>query len=133
MTTMPFDPSREIAADLDTPVSAFLKLRELDPVFLLESVAGGERVGRYSFIGVGRRHEVTLEHDALTVDGIAHDVAGDPLAALEQWLAGLELSAPNLRRAPAGLVGYVGYEAAAWFERLPPPASAPPMPLPTAA
>ena len=55
-----FDPAREIAADLDTPVSAFLKLRALDPVFLLESVSGGERVGRYSFIGIGRRHELTL-------------------------------------------------------------------------
>ena len=132
MTTMPFDPGREIAADLDTPVSAFLKLRELDPVFLLESVAGGERVGRYSFIGVGRRHEVRLERDALTVDASTHGVAGDPLSALEQWLAGLRLSAPDLRRAPAGLVGYVGYEAASWFERLP-PAGAPPLRLPTAA
>ena len=80
MTTTPFDPAREIAADLDTPVSAFLKLRELDPVFLLESVAGGERVGRYSFIGVGRRHEVTLERDTLTVDGSSNGVDGDPLA-----------------------------------------------------
>ncbi len=131
MTTLPFDPGREIAADLDTPVSAFLKLRELDPVFLLESVAGGERVGRYSFIGVGRRHEVTLERGALTVDGATGNVDGDPLAALEHWLAGLDLSAPDLRRAPAGLVGYVGYEAASWFERLP-PAGPPPLPLPTA-
>ncbi|HJU86266.1 MAG TPA: anthranilate synthase component I family protein [Gemmatimonadota bacterium] len=132
MTTTPFDPAREIAGDLDTPVSAFLKLRELDPVFLLESVAGGERVGRYSFIGVGRRHEVTLEQGALTVDGSSRRVDGDPLAALEQWLAGMRLSAPDLRRAPAGLVGYVGYEAAAWFERLPQPGAAP-LPLPTAA
>ena len=128
----PFDPGREIAADLDTPVSAFLKLRELDPVFLLESVAGGERVGRYSFIGIGRRHEVTLEADALTVDGSARGITGDPLVALEQWLTGLQLSAPELRRAPAGLVGYVGYDAAAWFERLP-AAGSPPLPLPTAA
>ena len=132
MTMTPFDPGREIAADLDTPVSAFLKLRELDPVFLLESVAGGERVGRYSFIGIGRRHEVTLEREALTVDGTSIDVHGDPLAALERWLTGLRLSAPALRRAPAGLVGYVGYEAGSWFERLP-SAGSPPLPLPTAA
>jgi anthranilate synthase component 1 len=132
MTTMPFDPGHEIAADLDTPVSAFLKLRELDPVFLLESVAGGERVGRYSFIGVGRRHEVSLERDALSIDGQSRPVAGDPLVALSEWLAGSGLSAPELRRAPAGLVGYVGYEAAGWFERLPPPGT-PPLPLPTAA
>ena len=132
MTMTPFDPGREIAADLDTPVSAFLKLRELDPVFLLESVAGGERVGRSSFIGIGRRHEVTLERDSLTVDGSSRGVDGDPLAALERWLTDLRLSTPDLRRAPAGLVGYVGYEAASWFERLP-SAGSPPLPLPTAA
>jgi len=132
MTTMPFDPGREIAADLDTPVSAFLKLGELDPVFLLESVTGGERVGRYSFIGVGRRHDVSLEREALTVDGVARETGGEPLAALEAWLAGSGLSAPALPRAPAGLVGYVGYEAAGWFERLP-PSGEPPLPLPTAA
>lgn len=129
---MPFDPGREIAADLDTPVSAFLKLRELDPVFLLESVAGGERVGRFSFIGIGRRHEVTLERDALSVDGESRAIDGDPLSALRRWLQGSGLSRPGLRRAPAGLVGYVGYEAAGWFERLPPPGE-PAFPLPTAA
>ena len=116
---MPFDPGREIAADLDTPVSAFLKLRELDPVFLLESVAGGERVGRFSFIGIGRQHEVSLERDALSIDGESHAIEGDPLAALRTWLEGSGLSKPRLPRAPAGLVGYVGYEAAGWFERLP--------------
>ena len=127
-----FDPAREIAADLDTPVSAFLKLRALDPVFLLESVSGGERVGRYSFIGIGRRHELTLERDALTVDGVARATDGDPLGALEAWLAGSALAAPDLPRAPAGLVGYVGYEAAGWFERLP-PAGQSPLRIPTAA
>ena len=132
MTTMPFDPGREIAADLDTPVSAFLKLRDLDPVFLLESVTGGERVGRYSFIGVGRRHDVSLELDELAVDGVVHPTRGEPLAALEAWLAGSGLRAPELRRAPAGLVGYVGYEAAGWFERLPPSGERT-LPLPTAA
>ncbi|CAN5899140.1 anthranilate synthase component I [soil metagenome] len=132
MTTRPFDPGRELAADLYTPVSAFLKLRELDPVFLLESAAGGERFGRYSFIGVGRRHEIALERDGMTVDGTRHAVAGDPLATLEDWLAGSGLSAPALRRAPAGLVGYVGYEASGWFERLPLAGGAP-LALPTAA
>jgi anthranilate synthase component 1 len=132
MTTRPFDPVREIAADLYTPVSAFLKLSDLDPVFLLESVTGGERMGRYSFIGVGRRHEVTLERSALSVDGETRPIEGDPLAALEEWLAGSGLASPPLRRAPAGLVGYVGYEASSWFERLPSPGGPPPA-LPTAA
>jgi anthranilate synthase component 1 len=43
----------DIAADLDTPVSAYLKLRNLKPRFLLESVEGGERLARYSFLGFG--------------------------------------------------------------------------------
>ena len=45
----PFD----IAADLDTPVSAYLKLKQFEPRFLLESVEGGERLARYSFLGFG--------------------------------------------------------------------------------
>jgi anthranilate synthase component 1 len=51
----PFD----IPADLDTPVSAYIKLRSFDPCFLLESVEGGERLARYSFIGLGRSVELT--------------------------------------------------------------------------
>jgi anthranilate synthase component I len=46
-------PPFDIAADLDTPVSAFIKLKAFGPSFLLESVEGGERLGRYSFIGFG--------------------------------------------------------------------------------
>ena len=51
--TAPFD----IVADLDTPVSAFLKLHDLQPRFLLESVESGERLARYSFLGFGNAHK----------------------------------------------------------------------------
>ena len=61
----PFD----IAADLDTPVSAYLKLRELKPRFLLESVEGGERLARYSFLGFGEALEIRMDSDGLYVDG----------------------------------------------------------------
>ena len=61
----PFD----IAADLDTPVSAYLKLRELKPRFLLESVEGGERLARYSFLGFGDALEVRMDGEALTIAG----------------------------------------------------------------
>ena len=61
----PFD----IAADLDTPVSAYLKLRELKPRFLLESVEGGERLARYSFLGFGDALEVRMDSEALTIAG----------------------------------------------------------------
>ena len=61
----PFD----IAADLDTPVSAYLKLGSLRPRFLLESVEGGERLARYSFLGFGDALEVRMDANALTVNG----------------------------------------------------------------
>ena len=64
-------PPFDIAADLDTPVSAYLKLKPFRPRFLLESVEGGERLARYSFIGFGDCLEVRLDERGLTVDG--HD------------------------------------------------------------
>ncbi|MGC2032562.1 MAG: hypothetical protein WA642_21270, partial [Steroidobacteraceae bacterium] len=54
-------PPFDIAADLDTPVSAYLKLKPFRPRFLLESVEGGERLARYSFIGFGDCLEVRLD------------------------------------------------------------------------
>ncbi|MGH8134397.1 MAG: anthranilate synthase component I, partial [Steroidobacteraceae bacterium] len=59
----PFD----ITGDLDTPVSAFMKLAAFAPRFLLESVEGGERLGRYSFIGFGDGLEVRLDGAGLAV------------------------------------------------------------------
>lgn len=132
MIVVPFDRGREIAADLDTPVSAFLKLRPLDPVFLLESVAGGETLGRFSFIGIGSRNVLGLERDYMEIDGATVSVTGDPLDALRQWMGEIHLPTATLPRGPVGLVGYVGYEAAAWFEKLPVPVDGP-MAMPTAA
>jgi anthranilate synthase component 1 len=132
MTVIPFDPGREIAADLDTPVSALLKLRPLEPVFLLESAAGGERIGRFSFLGLGTHAEIVLERNALVVGGSVERFDGDPLEALRGWLHRARLHEAALPRGPAGLVGYVGYEAAAWFERLPVAGPAP-FALPTSA
>ena len=98
---------RERMADLETPVSAFAKLRRLGGAFLLESAEGGERMGRYSFIGVAPR-EVFVSRD------------GDPLELLRRVMAGYERTgAAGLPRFSGGAVGYVGYEAARHFERLP--------------
>ena len=57
----------DIAGDLDTPVSAFMKLAAFEPRFLLESVEGGERLARYSFIGFGTGLEVRLDDTGLTL------------------------------------------------------------------
>lgn len=63
-------PPFDIAADLDTPVSAYLKLAPFRPRFLLESVEGGERLARYSFIGFGDCLEVRLEASGLYLDDV---------------------------------------------------------------
>ena len=69
MTTQLFD----IAADLDTPVSAYLKLKPFRPHFLLESVEGGERLARYSFIGFGDRLEFRLDSAGLVIGEERHE------------------------------------------------------------
>ena len=65
-------PPFDIAADLDTPVSAYLKLAPFRPRFLLESVEGGERLARYSFIGFGDCLEVRLDASGLQRRGAPH-------------------------------------------------------------
>ena len=86
----PFD----IAADLDTPVSAYMKLKAFGPCFLLESVESGERLARYSFVGLGARLTVELYPDRLTVNGKPER---RPTSAAE-WLA---LMRDLLHRSPA--------------------------------
>jgi len=116
----PFD----IAADLDTPVSAYLKLKPFHPRFLLESVEGGERLARYSFIGFGDCLEVKLQHGALSVDDT---VVARPtqrtelLAALRDVLARAPVPRPEFAQVPlaGGLVGYAAYDIVRYFERLP--------------
>ncbi len=100
---------REVAADLETPVSAYLKVREGRYSFLLESVEGGERLARYSFIGANPYQVIR------TGPGEAYE--GDPLKPLEEALAGLKaVEMPGLPRLTGGAVGYVSYEAIRHFE-----------------
>jgi anthranilate synthase component 1 len=116
----PFD----IAADLDTPVSAFIKLARFRPCFLLESVEGGERLARYSFLGFGEAVRIVLEPGVATING--RDLPGP--ANAEEWRElmrdALALS-PELKPAideipfTGGLVGATGYDIVRYFERLP--------------
>ncbi len=90
----------DLLADLETPVSAFAKLRGHGPAFLLESVEGGENVSRYSFIGCNPRKIITAA---------AGD--GDPLKLIEAELAGYRpVEVPGLPPFTGGAVGYLGYE-----------------------
>jgi anthranilate synthase component I len=115
--------SAEIMADLETPVSAFLKLGGGPYSFLLESVEGGGGSGRYSFLGTGprtvfrakgRRAEFLRDGEW---DG--HDT-GDPLALLQDELARYRIvPEEGLPPFAGGAVGYLAYDAVRWFERLP--------------
>jgi len=115
---------REILADTETPVSAFLKTARGDHAFLLESVVGGDKWGRYSFLGsepaaifTSRGTTVTLaEHGK----AIRTFTAPDPLMALRDLLAGYRaISVAGLPRFFGGAVGYVAYDAVRFFEHLP--------------
>jgi anthranilate synthase component 1 len=115
----PFD----IAADLDTPVSAYLKLAGLKPRFLLESVEGGERLARYSFLGFGDAVEVRMDAVGIAVDGEARARPTDQheyLNALRDALsrAPRPMPADDLPFA-GGLVGVSGYDVVRLFEKLP--------------
>ena len=115
----PFD----IAADLDTPVSAFLKLGALQPRFLLESVEGGERLARYSFLGFGDAVEVRMDASALTINGASRPRPADQhayLGALRDVLKAAPRPMPDDDLPFAGgLVGVSGYDVVRLFERLP--------------
>jgi anthranilate synthase component 1 len=117
-------PPFDIAGDLDTPVSAFAKLGAFDPRFLLESVEGGERLARYSFIGFGKCLEVKLDATGLTVGESKLPRPADRgalLDALRQALAAAPKPLPEMAGVPlaGGLVGYSSYDVVRYFERLP--------------
>ena len=117
-------PPFDIAADLDTPVSAFLKLKPFKPRFLLESVEGGERLARYSFIGFGDCMEVKLDSRGLSVGGelrAAPTSQAELLTALRSALQAAPMPQPNIAGVPllGGLVGVAGYDLVRYFERLP--------------
>ncbi len=115
---------REIAADLDTPVSVFLRLKDHGPSFLLESVTGGEQVARYSFIGVNPGQVFVLRGklmEVLTAEGRSTVTAApdqDPLDLLRDVLGPFN-EAEHINGLPrffGGLVGYLGYDLIRFFE-----------------
>ena len=120
---------REVLADLETPVSAYLKLGGGAHSFLLESVEGGEQVGRYSFVGVEPSQILEVHDDGVSLKSAAGERSvecGDPLRLVDELLGratGARL--PGLPRFVGGAVGFLSYELARSFERLPAPSSNP--------
>lgn len=131
---------REIPGDLETPVSAYLKLAAHGACFLLESVEGGENLGRYSFIGLAPARTISITGETTVVSPDANGgrssagagPAKPPLEALRDELRAHELVAEGaLPPLLGGAVGYFGYDLVRRFERIP-PAARPGPPVPDA-
>ena len=126
----------ETLADLDTPLSIYLKLANRPGSYLLESVIGGERFGRFSIVGLPARERLevrgrraTLERDGKTVQ---ERETGDPLQFIDEYLASFRAApvGPALRFA-GGLAGYFGYDVVRYIEgRLRDPGKPDPLALP---
>ena len=103
---------REIGADLETPVSAYLKVARGPYSYLLESVEGGERIARYSFIG-------TEPYDVIKTGPGQQHGAMDPLVLVQDALAGARVAGASPdQRFNGGAVGFLSYETVSYFERL---------------
>jgi len=111
----------ETFADLDTPLSLYLKLANRPNTYLLESVEGGERFGRYSFIGLAAQVRLRAVGRLVTVtqgDAIVEkSEAADPLGFVREFLSRYRVAGlPGLPRFCGGLVGYFGYDTVRWIE-----------------
>ncbi|MEI6516071.1 MAG: anthranilate synthase component I family protein [bacterium] len=103
---------KEVLADLDTPVSVLQRFMNRENAFLLESMEGGEKWGRYSFVGVDPRPFLEVDHRK----------PGNGLEEIRRVFKGVRVApVPGLPRFIGGIVGFVGYEAIGEFERMPAP------------
>ncbi|HKI58344.1 MAG TPA: anthranilate synthase component I [Trueperaceae bacterium] len=112
---------RELLADLETPLTAYLKVAG-HPSFLLESVEQGEHVARYSFIGTGQRRRIEVRGHDVTVTGPGGSDrfrSDDPLRALWDMTVRPAAGAPELPPFWAGAVGYASYDLIRLYEQLP--------------
>ena len=136
------------SADLETPIGAFLRLDDgTTPAYLLESVEGGERLGRYSFVGIGPRRlleirdgRATIQERPVTVDRYDPELpsrsvdAPDPLNALRQFVGRRRVQpTEGMPRFTGGAVGALSYDAVSIFEPSVPMPEADPVGVPTAA
>jgi anthranilate synthase component 1 len=112
---------RELPADLDTPVGVYLKLANAPYTYLFESMQGGERWGRYSFVGLPcrevirlRENEITISRDGAVVERLRSEA---PLSWIKDYTTRDEVqSDPRLPRFDGGWVGYIGYDCVRYIE-----------------
>ena len=120
---------RELAADLDTPVSLFLRLGQKPPTFLLESVERGENLGRYTFMGLGhsqvlesKGNHISVRNEGVPPEEITLDEDRDPLHLIQDILKKRRtVSIPGMPPFCGGAVGYMSYDVVNFFEELPQP------------
>ena len=116
--------TREILADLDTPVSAFTKLDRGDASFLLESLEGGENWGRYSILGFRPVVEFRSKGTAVEIrrgEETSRQESDDPLGVLQTLLEDVRAAdVPGLPPFSGGAVGLIGYDYVRFLEKLPP-------------
>lgn len=114
--------SRDILADTETPVSAFMKIDDGGAAFLLESVEHGEKWGRYSFIGASARAIIKGTSGALeiTEDGKTTIKKGDPIGLLASYMSSFRAApAPEGMIFSGGAVGFFSYDAVRYIEKIP--------------
>jgi anthranilate synthase component 1 len=117
---------KEVNADLETPVSAFLKIKKDKYAFLLESVEGQEKIARYSFLGSkprlvflskGKKIQITYPHKKKVLRFISEE---GPLVQIKKIMQDFKAVQPEgLARFYGGLVGYMGYDTVRFFEKIP--------------
>jgi anthranilate synthase component 1 len=114
---------KRVMADLLTPVAAYLKIERLSPYsFLLESVEGGEKVARYSFLGFDPEIIVRSRANKVTIErGSSKEETDEPMLAVLRRLSGRHIPVRFAELPPfvGGAVGYLSYDAVRWFEKIP--------------
>ena len=114
---------RRVMADLLTPVGAYLRIERSSPFsFLLESVEGGEKVARYSFLGFDPHTVVRGRNGKVTIaSGSSEEESNEPMLAVLRALSGRHIPVRSTDLPPfvCGAVGYMSYDAVRWFERIP--------------
>jgi anthranilate synthase component 1 len=114
--------SREILADTETPVSAFKRIDTGGDAFLFESVEGGEKWGRYSFLGTAPRAVIKSKGSGVEIieAGEKNLKEGDPIEIIKDYMSAYNfVDVPGAPKFSGGAIGYIGYDAIRHIEKLP--------------